>query len=151
MPIKAKGVVQNQQDPRIKTIDLDRLKEDRNSIWAAAYQAYLAGESWQFTSYELSQIEQCMEGFSSDSSIEQRVEQELGRLRTGIYQGRSYITLTDLFRALQVDISQQQQLQRAVTDCLKKRGWALERVRMGGPMVRAWFAPGQLGTASELE
>jgi len=53
----------------------------------------MGGESWLFTSHEIEWIEQYVQGFSSDSPIDQRVEIELTRLRTGIHQGRAYVTL----------------------------------------------------------
>jgi len=28
-----------------------------------------------------------------------------------------------------------------VCDALKKLGWTVKRVRMNGPLIRAWFAP----------
>lgn len=141
MPILAKGVVPSPEDKRIRIIDLDRLKADRDSIWAAAYQAYLAGESWMFNSYELSHLSTYISSFGADSSIEQRVAQELTRTRTGVWRGRSFITLSDLFNALKIGLEQQQSLQMAVTDGLKKQGWSMKRIQIYGRTTRVWLAP----------
>lgn len=141
MPVLAKGVVPSPEDKRIRIIDLDRLKADRDSIWAAAYQAYLGGESWMFNSYELSHLSTYISSFGADSSIEQRVAQELTRTRTGVWRGRSFITLSDLFNALKIGIEQQQSLQMAVTDGLKKQGWSMKRIQIFGRTTRVWLAP----------
>lgn len=141
MPILARGVVPSLENPGIRIIDLDRLKADRESIWAAAYQAYLAGESWMFTSYELSLMAAFISSFGADSSIEQRVAQELTRTRTGVYRGRSFITLADLFGALKIGLEQQQSMQLAVTDAIKKAGWTMKRIQVYGRTTRVWLAP----------
>jgi hypothetical protein len=141
MPILAKGVVPSQEDPRIKIIDLDRLKRDRDSIWAAAYQAYMEGESWQFSSYEVTSIKSFTQTFTIDNSIDQQVEQELTRTRTGVYQGQSYIRLADLFHAMGVDVTQQNSLRIAVTDALKKLGYTLKRISLYNKATRVWLAP----------
>ncbi|MEB3319592.1 MAG: VapE domain-containing protein, partial [Cyanobium sp.] len=141
MPILAKGVVRSPENPSIKIIDLDRLKADRDSIWAAAHQAYLAGESWMFTSYEIAHLAAYVDSFSTDSSIEQRVATELTRTRTGVYRGRSFVTLSDLFAALKTPLEQQQSMLMAVSDALKKLGWTMKRIRIFGKTTRVWLAP----------
>ena len=62
IPIPVVGRIPSKENPNIFTIDLDRLKTDRDSIWSAAYQAYLDNPIHTFSSYELSQIKDYLDG-----------------------------------------------------------------------------------------
>lgn len=140
-PVLVKGKVPSIQNPDILIIDLDRLKRDRESIWAAAYQAWLAGETHQFSSSEIAWVERYVAAFDVDSSIESQVARELTRTRTGVTGGRAYITLSDLFNALRIPIETQPRLRQEVTDSLKRLGWVNKRVSIFGTVQRVWLAP----------
>lgn len=141
LPIVVAGKIPSRQDPRLLTIDLDKLKADRDSIWAAAYQAYLDGESWLFTSYELEMIATYIAGFTADSSVEARVEQELIRSTVGHYKGRRFTTLSEICRGLKLPLESQPGLQRAITDTLKRAGWQMKCIKYYGKATRVWLAP----------
>jgi predicted P-loop ATPase len=145
MPITVHGKVPSVQDPSIKIIDLDRLKRDRDSLWCAAYQAHLAGESHLFTSYEIQWIEEYVHSFNADSPIEKAVLDEVGRNRSGQHKGRSFIYLSDLMKWMKIPTERQPSMSIEVTDVLKKHGWTLKRTTILGQTRRVWLAPAAAG------
>lgn len=143
MPIPVKGVVSSPEDRRIKIIDLDRLKADRDSLWAAAYQRYEAGKTWLFSSYEHAHLNEYLQGFTTDDPLLPKVAMEVSRMRSGIYQGRNYVRLADLMDALKIDVAQQPSMRRCITDILKSLGYSLKTIRISGSHSRVWIAPSQ--------
>ena len=141
MPIPVMGKVPSPQDPAIKMIDLDRLKLDRDSIWAAAYKAYLDGATHTWSSYEIGVMGDYLDGFISDNPIDNRVAKLLELRRSGVYQDTPYVTLTDICEWLEVPITQQYQMRQPLTDSLKRQGWKLRRARVAGKQLRIWIAP----------
>lgn len=141
MPINVTGVVAAPEDPSIRIIDLDRLRSDRDSIWAAAVQSYLAGEPRLFSSHELSFVREYVEQFSSDSPLDSRLTKELSLKVSGVYQGRNYVTLGDVFTWLEIPLAQARSSTQEVTDCLKRLGWTSKSVRIAGRVTRLWLSP----------
>jgi hypothetical protein len=139
MPVLVKGKVPSPQDPRIKMIDLDRLKRDRDAIWAAAYKAYLDGAPHTWQSYELSQMAPYLEGFITDSPLDTRIHRVLELRRSGIWRDYSYITLADLCEWLDIPLTQAPAMQRPITDALKRLGWRLRRPIIAGKQMRIWI------------
>lgn len=141
LPIVVVGKIPARENRRLLTIDLDRLRQDRDSIWAAAYQAYLEGESHLFTSYELEMIAGYLSGFTADSPIEAQVLKELTISCAGHHNGRRYTTLSEICRALKVPIESQNNLQRPITDALKRAGWEMKQIRIYEKLTRVWLSP----------
>jgi hypothetical protein len=138
MPIIVAGKVPSPEDPRIRIIDLDRLKADRDSIWAAAYRAYLDKPEHLFSSYELACINTYMEGFTTDNPTDLRMARLLETRTSGIYQGVNYVTMSDLFLWLDIPLDRQASMQLAVSDSLKRLGHELRRVSIAGQVRRIW-------------
>jgi predicted P-loop ATPase len=138
MPIIVAGKVPSPEDPRIKIIDLDRLKADRDSIWAAAYRAYLDKPEHLFSSYELACINTYLEGFTTDNPTDLRMARILETKTSGIYQGVNYVTMSDLFLWLEIPLDRQASMQLAVSDSLKRLGYELRRVSIAGQVRRIW-------------
>lgn len=142
MPIHVAGKVPSRENDSIKTIDLDRLQRDRDSIWAAAYKAYLDKPVWEFTSYELESIRGYIEGFFADNPIQANVMSVLSRNISGYARtGEAYVTLADLFSWLRLDITDHRSMTTPITDVLKRLGYTSRRQRIMGRITYIWVAP----------
>jgi hypothetical protein len=141
LPIIVHGKVPSPQDPRVKIIDLDRLQQDRDSIWAAAYTAYLAGEPWTFSSHELALINSYIDGFTADSGMAPLVVRALGTHTTGMIKGRRYVLLNEVMQAIGVEVTQYRNMRTAVSDEMKRVGWESKRVSIMGRTTRVWLEP----------
>jgi hypothetical protein len=141
MPIVVKGKLPNAENPKALVIDLDRLKADRDSIWAAAYKAYLDNPKHHFSSDELLQIEEYQDNFCTDNPFEARVRNALSIRHSGIHDGRSYVTCSDLYEWLDIPVDRHKSVQQPITDALKKLGYVMKRTRIGGQPRRIWLKP----------
>ena len=141
LPIVVVGKIPARENRRLLTIDLDGLRRDRDSIWAAAYQAHLEGESHLFTSYELEMISGYLSGFTADSPVEAQVLIELTRSTAGHHHGRRYTTLSEICRGLNIPIDRQNSLKVSITDALKRAGWTMKQIRVFGKLNRVWLEP----------
>lgn len=142
-PIVVKGKIPSAEDPNTLIIDLDRLKQDRNSIWAAAYQAYMDCPVHTFSSDELLQMKEYQENFCADNPFDGRVRAVLSMKHSGIYQGQSFVTLADLYNWMDIPVDRHKSVQLPITDTLKKMGYKLKRVRIGGSVRRIWLKPAE--------
>ena len=107
MPIVVDGKVASKDDPNIKIIDLDRLKQDRDAIWAAAYKACLDNPVHTFSSYELSHMSDYMENFQQDSPLEHVVLTKFQERISGEHNFqdiglRKYWLMVDIFDWLEI-------------------------------------------------
>jgi hypothetical protein len=136
MPIVVQGVVDqviNGKPTGIKIIDLDRLKQDRDSIWAAAYSAYLDQPLHEFTSYELGKVRDYIDSFTKDNPIESKLSEILNSPSTP-----SDLTLAWLFEQMDVKVDRHQSMTGPVTDALKREGWSSSRKTVAGKRSRVW-------------
>jgi len=138
MPIVVTGKVPSKENPRIKIIDLDRLKADRDSIWSAAYQAYLDNPVNNFTSYELSCISEYIDSFTRDNPVDDPLQRELERNNSGYHKGLVYWTLADIFKWMDISIRDQGVMTVPITDALKRSGLKQMRCRIAGRVRRIW-------------
>lgn len=141
LPVIVRGKVPSPRNPNLLMADLDRFKQERDALWSAAFSAYQNREPHLFDGYELSLIEGYMDSFFEDTPVENQVDRILESHFSGIHQGRYYILLSDLFKWLDVPITQQPSMTRLVTDVLKRRGWVLRRVSIRGKVNRIWLRP----------
>lgn len=141
LPIIVHGKVPSPDDARVKIIDLDRLQRDRDSIWAAAYAAYLAGEEWTFSSYELGLVNAYIDGFSHDNAVGPMVSRVLGVHTTGMVKGRRYVLLAEVLQQMGIDVTAFKNMQIPVSDEMKRLGWVPTRVRIFGKVTRVWLEP----------
>ena len=139
MPIIVRGKVPSKENPDLKIIDLDRLKQDRNSIWAAAYKAYLDNPVHVFSSYELSHIADYQDSFTRDSPIDAVVTRALEQNSSGYHGPHKYIVLADLFSWIDINVAQQGQMNIPVTDCLKRLGYKPKRIKRDNKSQRVWI------------
>ena len=156
MPLLVSGVVAARENYDLKIIDLDRLKLERDSIWSAAYKAYLDGEPHVFSSYELSCIDETINGFTRDTPVYGAVVEALerGLRRTdgaGLLRkttgkvARHCILLNSLFEEMHVPVDRQNTMTIPVTDVLKQLGFKDDRARLlNDPerrLRRIWVLP----------
>ena len=139
MPIIVKGKVPSKENPDLKIIDLDRLKKDRNSIWAAAYKAYLDNPVHVFSSYELSHIADYQDSFTRDTPIDAVVSRAVEENTSGYHNNHKYISLADLFSWIDINVAQQGQMNIPVTDCLKRLGYKPKRIKRNNKSQRVWI------------
>jgi len=151
MPIIVEGKVPSPQNPSLKIIDLDRLKRDRDSIWAAAYRAYLDNPVHTFSSFELSHVSSYTASFNKDTPIEEKLVRELEKQRSGHWvdpagNTRSYVILSDVFDWLCIPIDRQG-VTTPITDSLKRLGYTSKKIRVHTALStqatqkRVWLAP----------
>ena len=139
LPIKVVGKVPSKENPAIKIIDLDRLKKDRDSIWVSAYRHYEDHPQHVFTSAEISYISDYADSFTRDQPYEVAVKEVLKRHTSGYHQGRPYITLAEMFRELDIPITQQSQMSRNITDCMTREGCEKKKIKKNGEQMRVWI------------
>lgn len=139
MPVMVTGKKRSLKDPRIGVVDLDRLKEDRDSIWAAAYRAYMDGKTHCWSSEDLAIVSSYQEAFTGDNPLDCRIRGVLERQCSGVWGGINYVTLGDLYEWLDIPLDRQGQVQGIIIDTLKRQGWALKRARLGGKLRRFWI------------
>lgn len=139
MPIMVTGKKRSTKDPRIAIVDLDRLRADRDSIWAAAYRAYMDKKPHLWSSEDLSVISGYQEAFAGDNPLDGRIRSALELRCSGVWCGLNYITLSDLYEWLDIPLDRQGQVQGPVIDTLKRQGWQLKRARVAGKIRRFWI------------
>ena len=141
LPIKITGKIPSRDNPKTLIIDLDRVKADRNSIWAAAYSAYMDNPVHTFSSDELEQMKAYLENFRTDNPFEAKIIHILSRKCSGIHHGQNYVTLSDLYDWLDIPVDRHASVRIAVSDALKTLGYKMKRCRIGGEVRRIWVKP----------
>jgi hypothetical protein len=139
MPVIVKGKVPSREDPSIQTVDLDRLKIDRDRIWAAAYQAYLDEPVHDFSSYELSCLRDYVSTFEADHPLGQALQAALTGGCTFIYEGGPAYTTAWLFERLELRIDSPSTLSRALGEEMQKLGFRNVQRRVAGEKRRFWI------------
>lgn len=138
MPLSVIGKVPSPEDPEIRIIDLDRLKQDRNRIWAAAYQAYLDNPVHEFSSYELSQLEGYTNTHLIDTPLGESVRQVVERNCSFLVDGKPAYTMKDIFGWLDLGLESSTTMSRQVSDELRKLGFIQQQRRVAGVSRRFW-------------
>ncbi len=152
MPIIVEGKVPSKQDPNLKIIDLDRLKQDRDSIWAAAYRAYLDNPVNTFTSWELCHVADYSSSFTKDNPIESRLQQAINGTHaaqsgTCKQTGKKYISLADTYEWLDIHVDRHKAMDTSIVDVLKRWGYTRKVVRVEDrfsrktKQMRVWLSP----------
>jgi hypothetical protein len=138
MPIRVPGKIPAPEDPNIKIIDLDRVKRDRNRIWAAAYQAYLDNPVHEFTSYELTRVEGVHGIHSLDSPLEGSLRAALAKECSFLHKGQPCYTMADIFGWLDLNVDRSSAMARPISDELRRMGYENDRARIQGSITRFW-------------
>lgn len=141
LPITVIGKVPSADNASIRIVDLDRLKRNRDAIWAAAYRAYLDCPVHTFSSGELAHLDTYINSFQRDSPVESELLRILEINSSGIYQGQSYVTLADVFRWMDVPLDRHTSMQLPITDVMKRYGWTMKRITTMGKTLRVWLRP----------
>lgn len=140
MAIHVDGKVPSPEDARVKIVDLDRVKADRMRIWAAAQQAYLDAPVYEFSSYEISHLQEYLSSFTVDSPITGALQDALARNSSFIHNGRPAYVMSDIFRWLEIPLSATQSSNNGIADELKRLGYVNVRARVQGRITRFWQA-----------
>jgi hypothetical protein len=138
MAITVLGKVPSPQDPNVKIIDLDRVKADRMGIWAAAQLAYLDEPIYEFSSYEVSCLEDYLNSFTVDNPLTGALQAALARNVSTLHKGRPAYFMSDIFNWLGLDLNPRQGSGNGVADELKRLGYVSDRVKINGRPVRLW-------------
>lgn len=141
MPITITGKVPAKENPRIKVIDLDRLKADRDALWSAAYKAYMDNPVHTFSSYETQYIDEYVNSYTFDNPLEEPMLRELERNHSGWHMGEVYWQLSDIFKWLEIPLRDHKAMTPVLTDVLKRHGYRNKRCRVGKRDRRIWLAP----------
>ena len=143
MPIIVDGKVPSKENPNIRIIDLDRLKEDRDKIWTSAYKAYLDNPVHTFSSYELSFMKEYMDTFQSDSPLEYQLDLVMTTKHSGEHGSdqskQRYWLMADLFEWLEIPLKEERSMARHISDALKKKGFSKRRVKVRGKVLNMWL------------
>ena len=139
MPIAVHGRVPAPEDPSVRIIDLDRVKADRDGIWAAACRAYRAGEPHEFSSYELGQLSEYSASFSVDNPIDPLLVRALGRGPTFIHKGDFAFTMADLLERMGFEVGSYASTTQFVSDGLRRLGYKPKAVKISGQFYRVWI------------
>ena len=133
MPVLIDGIIPS---GKRKVIDLDRVKAERNQIWAAAFKAYQDNPVHTFDSSELAQVADYVDNFNEDNPLESLVLNNIAAKISGerVVSGSTqrYWTVSDLMGWMEVPIAQQPSMTRSVTDILKRHGYGKVRHKRTG-------------------
>ena len=134
MPVIIEGI---KPGGKRKMIDLDRVKRERDNIWAAAFQAYQDVPIHNFESSELSLVSDYVDNFTEDNPLESLVLNHCTGRISGEFvdsqeQRRKFWTVSDLMGWMDIPTAQQPGMTKAVTDVLKQHGYSKIRYKRPG-------------------
>jgi predicted P-loop ATPase len=129
-------------------IDLDAIKRDRDQLWAEAVHRYRAGEQWwlsdemerisadvQERHYQEDAWEEIVASHLDDSKVDYLKRGELGFDKNGV---REYVTMTELFRVLDIPTDRRNtSASMRIGKILVRLGWERHRRRLSGGK-RSW-------------
>jgi hypothetical protein len=140
MPICVRGTVQSSQSPGSRIIDLDRLKLERDAIWAAAHRSYLDNPVHTFSSAETQETDDFVQSFARDSAYEHQVATLVQRRNSGIYRGEPYIIISDLLSWMEIPVECFPRAEQEVAQALKRLNYYPKRARIGlKHQTRIWL------------
>ena len=128
MPVMVEGVITR---GKRKIIDLDRVKADRDRIWAAAFRAYQDKPVHTFDSGELAQVADYVDNFSEDNPLETEVLEIINRGSAGFQPNTNtpYWTIAYLMNEMKIPIERQMSVTMPVADVLKRHGYTKRRYK----------------------
>lgn len=118
-----------------RRLDLDRLRADRDQLWAEAVAAYYAGEQWWFTDAEVLR--------AAEDEQRARVEADTWESAIGEWlarRARNETTMPEVLgECLGLEVAKQDiAAQRRAGSALRALGWANKVERVGAKVVRRW-------------
>jgi hypothetical protein len=138
MPIRVPGKVPAPEDDSIRIIDLDRVKRERDNIWAAAVRAYLDAPVHEFSSYELTKVETVHGAHTVDSPLEGSLRQALKKECSFLYKDKPAYTMSDIFKWLELGVDRSTTMTRLISDEMRRMGYESSQARIQGSMTRFW-------------
>mgnify|MGYP006277365773 CR=1 FL=1 len=139
MPLRVLGKVPAPGGSGALIIDLDRVKADRDAIWAAAHRAYLDGEGHEFGSEEIAELQDYNRAFEMDDPLMDAVSAVLS-LHPSFYtpESRPAYRMKDILDRMKVDSKDFGKMRVPISDALQKLGMESRRGRIGGTVTRYW-------------
>ncbi len=119
--------------PVKKMIDTDLLTQERDQIWAAAVQAYRAGEIFKLTHEEEELANVSREDFTTDDVWDEAIFRHL--------EDHNGCTTTEILQdCIGIDLAlQDRKQQHRVNEILKRFGYAQKVKRVEGKLKRIWL------------
>lgn len=118
----------------LKKVDIAKLAQDRDSIWAAAVALYKSGEPWWLSDVEESEAETTRKQFEVVDAWHDSV--------ADFIEDRTQVSITELFdQVLKIETGRQSNADRArVSNILKRCGWetTANAVMHQGKRQRVW-------------
>jgi hypothetical protein len=148
MPIRVLGKVPAREDSSIRIVDLDRVKLDRNGIWAAAYQAYQryldnpgdpSRKPWEFSSYELSHLQGYSESFMVDQPLTGALQQVLDKGCSFLYEGQQAWTTSWICEQLELRVDSGMATAKSISNEMSRLGYVNLQRRVAGRSKRFWL------------
>jgi hypothetical protein len=138
---------------RVGKIDLERLRQDRDQLWAEAVVRFKAGEKWWLSpeGEKLAQ-EQQAERYESDVWTEKVLQwrdnpEPMGEdCEDEFYSTRNQVLIDEILsHALGMHTASQRSSEaKRITGILTAAGWRRARVYLGGHQTRVYQSPGVL-------
>lgn len=136
---------------RIQQFDLERLKQDRDQLWAEAVVAYKSGESWWLSGEEAEVAEKVAQERAAEVAYQHTILNWW--LSKEVDKRPGSVTVQEIADdALNLAAGQQNSKVRMdIGVALKALGFEKKRVRQGGVLVWVSVPPEHLRTASQVK
>lgn len=122
-------------------IDLSKVRELRDKIWATAVAAYKNGEQWWLTQQEQAQSSLANEAYAVADTWEDYI---LAFLDQELKKGVLYTTVAWCLADSKLSIEPSRQTkadQNRCADLLRRAGWYKKPKKVAGIKINAWFPP----------
>ena len=121
-------------------IDIDRIREDRDFLWAEALVAYEAGESWWLTPDEDAALRSAQEHFQHTDPWIVAVEHWLDNPPNAVTAARGMSVGDVLTDAIGMEVDRQRKGdEMRLSAVLQAMGWTKKRAQRDGKRARLWF------------
>lgn len=127
----------------VGAIDLDRIRADRDMLWAEAVAAYAAGEVWWLDRAQDDELTEAQEQYQHEDPWETVLERWIDASPENRAQaGRGMNVGELLIQAIEMDPDRQKKGdEMRLSAILHGKGWRKRRTRRGKSHVRVWVPP----------
>lgn len=125
-------------------VPIDELKQHRDNIWAAAMDAYNAGQTWLFAKEEVGQLQEHIMRFNNDDPWQDTIKEHLCNRR--ITQVENIRDLLTSALGISVENQSRKESNRAI-DVMQSLGWSRRKTTVGSSKdgsrrtARVWEPP----------
>ena len=124
----------------VGAIDIDRIRADRDDLWAEAVAAYRAGEPWWLTREEDAELRDAQEQYQHADPWVVVVERWLVDPQNASEAARGVLIGDLLTRAIGMDTDRQRKGdEMRLAAVLQSMGWSKRQARRNGQNRRMWF------------